>query len=175
MKMPFDCWKRAIAQTSLAALIVLAVPFEVLAAGGMVDIDKSLGIQIVNFLFLIWVLNIILYRPIRRVLIQRKEKIAGLEQGIEAALADATDKQDAFSDGIKAARLDGQKQKDAMINEASAEEKEIVERINEKAKAELAAAKNKVAEEIGTAKKALQAEVDTFADAVCEKILGRTV
>ncbi len=141
----------------------------------MVSIDVSVIVQIINFIFLIWILNIILYRPIRRVLIQRREKIAGLEQGIETAMADATDKQDAFSEGIKAARLDGQKQKDAMVNEASAEEKEIVERINEKAKAELVAAKNKVAEEIGTAQKALQAEVDTFADAICEKILGRTV
>lgn len=141
----------------------------------MVNIDVSVIIQIINFIFLIWILNIILYRPIRGILLQRKEKIAGLEQGIETAMADATDKQDAFSEGIKAARLEGQKQKEAMINEASTEEKEIVDRINEKAKGELAAAKNKVAEELGTVKKALQAEVDTFANAICEKILGRTV
>lgn len=141
----------------------------------MVNIDASVIIQIINFLFLIWILNIILYRPIRRILIQRKEKIAGLEQGIETAIADAAEKQDAFTEGIKAARMEGQKQKDALINEASAEEKAIVERINEKAKAELTAAKQKVADEIGAAKTALQAELDTFVGAICEKILGRTV
>lgn len=141
----------------------------------MVNIDASVIIQIINFLFLIWIMNIILYRPIRRMLIQRKEKITGLEQGIETAMAGATEKQDAFSEGIKAARLEGQKQKDAMVNEASAEEKEIVERINEKAKTELTAAKAKVAEDIDAAKQALQAELDTFADAISEKILGRAV
>lgn len=175
MKMLFGCRKRAIAPTSMAALIVLAVPFEALAAGGMVDVDPSLFIQIINFLFLIWVLNIILYRPIRRILIQRKEKITGLENGINAAAANAGEKQEAFSDGIKAARIQGQKQKEVMINEASAEEKQIVDRINEKAKAELIVAKSKVAEEIGEVRKTLSAELDTFANAVCEKILGRAV
>jgi F-type H+-transporting ATPase subunit b len=175
MKMLFDCRKRAIAQVGIAALIVLAAPFEVLAAGGMVDVDSSLFIQIINFLFLIWVLNIILYRPIRRILIQRKEKITGLEQGIETALADATEKQEAFAEGIKAARIQGQKQKEVMINEASAEEKEIVDRINEKAKTELAAAKSSLAEDISKVRQQLLGELDTFANAVCEKILGRAV
>jgi F-type H+-transporting ATPase subunit b len=141
----------------------------------MVNIDASVIIQIINFIFLIWVLNIILYRPIRRILIQRNEKITGLEQGIEAAVADAAEKQDAFAEGIKAARVQGQKQKEVMINEASAEEKEIVDRINEKAKAELVAAKSSLAEDINKVRQALLAELDTFANAVCEKILGRAV
>ncbi|MFH1980868.1 MAG: ATP synthase F0 subunit B [Pseudomonadota bacterium] len=175
MKMLFGCRKRALTQTSIAGLIVLAVPFEALAAGGMVDVDPSLFIQIINFLFLIWVLNIILYRPIRRILIQRKEKINGLEKGIEAAEANAGAKQEAFAEGIKAARIKGQKQKEIMINEASAEEKEIVDRINESAKNELAAAKSKVAEDISKVREALRSELDTFANAVCEKILGRAV
>ena len=51
----------------------------------MVSIDGSLIIQIVNFIFLIWILNVVLYKPIRKVLIQRKEKIAGLEQKIDTA------------------------------------------------------------------------------------------
>ena len=141
----------------------------------MVNIDVSVIIQIINFVFLIWVLNIILYRPIRRILIQRNEKITGLEQSIEAAVADATDKQEAFAEGIKAARVQGQKQKESMINEAAAEEKEIVDRINAKAKTELTAAKGKLAEDIDKVRQSLQAELDTFANAVCEKILGRAV
>jgi F-type H+-transporting ATPase subunit b len=175
MKMPLDCRKWAIAQTCIAALLVLAVPFEALAAGGLVSVDSSLFIQIVNFLFLIWILNIILYRPIRNILIQRKEKFSGLEQGIDTAINDAKEKEDAFSDGIKSARAEGQKQKEEMVNAAAAEEQAIVERINEKAKADLAAAKESVAAEIGSVRQSLEAELDTFAGAVCEKILGRAV
>ena len=53
--------------------------------GGLTVIpDWTTAIQIANFLFLIWVLNLILYRPIRRVLLQRKDKITGLEQSIQS-------------------------------------------------------------------------------------------
>ena len=45
----------------------------------MISVDVSLFIQIANFLFLIWVLNIILYRPIRGIIRQRKEKFDKLE------------------------------------------------------------------------------------------------
>ena len=46
----------------------------------MVNVDVSLLIQIINFIVLIWVLNLVLYKPIRNILIQRKEKVANLEK-----------------------------------------------------------------------------------------------
>ncbi|MFC1858465.1 ATPase, partial [Thermodesulfobacteriota bacterium] len=78
----------------------------------MIKIDISLVIQVVNFLFLIWVLNLILYRPIRNILIKRDEKINGLEQGIEAFKRDTKEKEEAFADGIKEARAKGIKEKE---------------------------------------------------------------
>ena len=46
----------------------------------MIKIDYSLIIQIINFLFLIWVLNSLVFRPIRNILTQRRDKIDGMEQ-----------------------------------------------------------------------------------------------
>ena len=89
----------------------------------MIQIDISLVIQIVNFLFLIWVLNVILYRPIRNILIKRDEKVKGLEQGIETCKRDTMEKEEAFADGIKEARAKGLKEKEDLIAEASEEEK----------------------------------------------------
>jgi len=55
--------------------------------GGITVIpDASVFIQIINFLFLIWVLNLIIYKPIRNILIQRKEKFSGLEADIERSM-----------------------------------------------------------------------------------------
>ena len=48
----------------------------------MVEINVSLSFQIANFLVLIWALNRFLYRPIRAILSQRKERIASLENAI---------------------------------------------------------------------------------------------
>ena len=62
-----------------------------------------------------------------------------------------------------------------LIAEATAEEKRITSEINTKAQQELAAIKEKVAKEAGEARAALGKEVDTFAQAIGEKILGRVI
>src|SRR5574341_32546 len=53
----------------------------------MIDIDKTLLIQIINFLVLLIALNFILFKPIRQVMQER-------EQGISAAFGDAKTAQD---------------------------------------------------------------------------------
>ena len=141
----------------------------------MVTPDYSIIIQIVNFLFLIWVLNIILYKPIRNVLLQRKERIADFEHSIEAYKKDVKEKDEAFSSGIKKARAKGLKEKEDLLQVASEEERKIIEKINEKAQTNIVNVRAKIAEDTKSARKSLQREVDTFADAIVQKILGRAV
>jgi F-type H+-transporting ATPase subunit b len=141
----------------------------------MIKIDGSLFIQMVNFLFLIWIMNVILYKPIRNVLIRRKEKMGGLEQNIVSAVSDAKEKADAFANGIKEARSRGMKEKDALIQEAAQEEKRIVEEINQKAQANMMEIRKKISKEAEGVQASLQKEIDSFAQAIGEKILGRAI
>jgi F-type H+-transporting ATPase subunit b len=141
----------------------------------MINVDGSVFIQIVNFIFLIWVLNIILYKPIRNVLAQRKEKVTGLEQSIETFNYDSKEKGEAFDAGIKEARAKGLKEKEALVEEASQEEKSMVEKINEKAQADLAQIRSTIAKDTEGVRASLQEEIDSFADAIVKKILGRAV
>ena len=91
----------------------------------MIKVDGSLFVQIANFLVLIWLLNIILYKPIRNVLIKRNEKVKGLEQNIDMFKRDAQEREDTFANGIKAARVKGLKEKDALLATASEEERDL--------------------------------------------------
>ncbi|WDP92961.1 MAG: ATP synthase F0 subunit B [Desulfobacter sp.] len=135
--------------------------------------DISAVYQMINFLILLFVLNTVLYKPIRNVILERKAKVQGLENGVEKAAADLGTQKDAYKNGLKEARGEGLKKKEAFIEEASAEEKEIIEQINKKAQANFAQIKKQVAEETEQARKALEAEVDAYAKAIGEKILGR--
>ena len=164
------------------ALICVVFPQSVLGAsegsgGGGVTVtpDSSALIQIINFVFLIWVLNILLYRPIRKILAQRKEKIDGLELSIETSDKDALEKDEAFGAGIKEARARGFKEKEALMQLATDEEKKIIADINSKAQAELAEIRDKIKNEADVARASLQKEVDNFASQICQKILGRAV
>ena len=166
----------------LFALICFVIPQPALGASGesggggvTVTPDSSAFIQIINFVFLIWVLNILLYRPIRKILAQRKEKIDGLELSIETSDTDALEKDQAFSAGIREARTRGFKEKEALMQQAMDEEKKIIAEINSKAQAELAETRNKIKSEAEAARESLQKEVDSFADQICQKILGRAV
>ncbi len=163
-------------------LIFFVFPQCLLAASGKsggggvtVTPDGSALIQIVNFVFLIWVLNILLYRPIRKILARRKEKIDGLELSIETSDKDALEKDEAFAAGIKEARARGFKAKEVLMQQAVDEEKSIIADLNRKAQTELSQVRDKIKKEAEIAKESLQKEVDNFANQICQKILGRAV
>ena len=166
----------------LLALTLLFSPTTTLGAsegsgGGGVTVtpDGSIIIQIVNFLFIIWALNILLYKPIRKILIQRKDKVDGLELSIETSAKDAKEKDDAFAAGIKEARALGLKEKDALLQQAEDEERRILDELNQKAHAELIEVRDKIAKDAEAVRDSLQKEVDNFAGQISEKILGRVV
>ena len=167
----------------MLALICLVFPQIVLGSsgesggGGGVTVipDGSLIIQLVNFLFTIWVLNVLLYKPIRKILIQRKEKVNGLELAIETSSNDVREKDDAFAAGIKEARTKGFKEKDVLLQQAADEEKSIIAEINRKAQAGLAQVREQIKKDAEVARKSLQSEIDGFANQISQKILGRAV
>ncbi len=135
--------------------------------------DISMVYQMINFLILLFVLNLVLYKPIRNVLLERKAKIEGMQEGAQKASNDLVAGEDAYKDGLKQARSKGLKEKEAFIEAASQEEKEIIDKINKKAQANLAEIKKQVADETEQARKLLENEVEAYAKAIGEKILGR--
>jgi F-type H+-transporting ATPase subunit b len=165
----------AIHMILLTASLALGSSEESGGGGVTVMPDWTVAIQIVNFLLILWILNRLLYRPIRNILKQRKEKIDGLELSIQTYNEDALEKDEAFAAGIKEARAKGLTEKEALLQAAAEEEKKVIAKVNEKAQAELADIREKISQEAQTAKAALQTKVDEFAGDICQKILGRTV
>ena len=141
----------------------------------MVNLDYTVFIQIINFLFLIWALNTVMYRPIRQILSQRNEKITGLENSIDESENNALEKDRELKSGIREARENGVREKEALENEARAEEMKMLEKINEKARADLAEIREKITKEADDARQALLKEVDSFAEEISQRILGRAV
>ena len=139
----------------------------------MVSVDGSIVLQIVNFLLLIWILNMVLYKPIRKILLERKAKVNGLETVIDGSAEQVEAKEKAYADGVRQARTAGQKEKEALMEAAAEEEKAIIGKINADAQADLKAVKAKIAQDMDSVKAALEQEIDAFANAIEQKILGR--
>jgi len=141
----------------------------------MINIDGSFLIQIINFLLLIWILNTVLYKPIQSILQKRKETVDKLSSGIKRFEDDTAKHDTAYHTGIRDARAEGMKEKEAIVETAREEERAIIDKINAKAQAELAQVKEKIANEANAVRQDLEKEVEGFADAIGQKILGREV
>jgi F-type H+-transporting ATPase subunit b len=146
------------------------------SGGGVTVIpDWTVIIQIANFLFLIFVLNLLLYRPIRRILNERRDKFKAMESAIEGAARGAQEKENAVALAIREARAKGLKEKEALVNQAEEEERRLIEAINAQAQAELAEMRLKIASDAEQVGRSLQAQVEVFAKEITRKILGRAV
>jgi F-type H+-transporting ATPase subunit b len=141
----------------------------------MINVDGSVVIQIVNFIFLIWILNLVLYKPIRKIILQRKEKVTEFGLDIEALKTDAGEKDDIFTAGISEARAKGLREKEAMLLNGAEEEKKIIEDINERTRTNLSDVRKKIEKDAEGVRQSLEKEVDGFADVISQKILGRAV
>lgn len=139
----------------------------------MIDINISLFIQIANFLFMIIIMNVLLYKPIRNIIKQRKEKIEGFESDISGLASQAEERVKEIEARLVEARRDGFSKKDAIMNEGFQEEKNIVDAASGNAEERIEEIKAQIVGEIASAREALQAELVVFSSELAQKILGR--
>jgi len=172
-------WRATRAAVLFAETLSLWPAHTALAAGegGGVTVvpDWSVILQIANFLFLIFVLNLLLYRPIRRILKERRDRIKGMEVTIQNATQGVQDKEAAFAKAIKDARAKGLKEKEGLVQQAEAEERQRIESINAKAQSELEEIRKKIKADSEQVRQSLQQDVGGFANEITRKILGRVV
>ncbi len=141
----------------------------------MLELNKWFFVQLANFLLLLVVLNVILFRPFMQLFKERKE---GTEGALEKAKAMEKEKDEVLAQ-IDAKLSDARGQAKKIFEELSREgldiqrttiesaQDEAVE-INRKAKAELEAAAEK-------ARAALRSDVETFSKQIVEKLVGTVI
>ncbi len=137
--------------------------------------DWTLFLQMGNFILLIFILNAILYKPIRQILIERKNKIQGYKEGIDTLQQDASESEKSFQAKISEARQQGVREKENLKQAGQDEEKQITDEINRKAQAELEAVRAQIVKDAEDARRGLEKEIEVFSGTIFEKILGRAV
>ncbi|MBF0449344.1 MAG: ATP synthase F0 subunit B [Candidatus Magnetomorum sp.] len=141
----------------------------------MVSVDGSVFIQIINFLLLIWLLNMVLYKPIRNILKERKERIDNLETSVQKCNADVESSKANYKEGLDQARKKGLDQKNILMQEAVESERTLIAELNQKAMKEMEQIKQRIQNDVGKAKMKLASEIEGFAQAIGQKILGRAL
>jgi F-type H+-transporting ATPase subunit b len=139
----------------------------------MIELDWTLFVQIINFLVLVFLLNMVLFRPIRRILLARQARLTAYEEDI-VGLADS--QQGILGEveqQLAAARREGLGLREKLRQEGSQEEGSLLEQVKQEVDAEWTKVEAKIKKDMAKAREALRAQAQDFATALSTKILGR--
>ena len=132
-------------------------------------------IQIINFLVLLFLLNIILYRPIRGILNKRKEDIDSSSNATDDWKRKIEKYTTEIEEGIDSTRKEGLKERVSLRDRGLTTEKELLQDAHSHVEGAIGKAKQEIKEKINNARESLQDEIDSFSRELAEKLLGRNL
>ncbi len=141
----------------------------------MITLDLTFIIQIVNFFILMLVLNVFLFKPVRKVLAERELTLSSARKKAADVDADVQEKMALYEARLREVKARAHDERAVMIKEAQAEEGATMERARKEASDALGAIKSKVAQEAADARNLLREQARSLSLEICEKVLGRSL
>jgi len=139
----------------------------------MIDIDWTLYAQIINFLLLVFLLNVVLFRPIRKALRDRQVKLLAQETEINVLTDKGRSLEDEIKEELAAARRAGAGARETLKQEGAQAEATLLEEVKRQAELEWATVEKKIKADMAKARASLQTQAQSFAQLLATKILGR--
>ncbi|MCU0574874.1 MAG: ATP synthase F0 subunit B [Syntrophobacteraceae bacterium] len=129
----------------------------------------------VSFLVFVFLMNMVLYRPIRRMVAERQSRIDAQQQDIDRAEAEKSAAIEEFDSKILDARKLGRLRIQELKAAAYEQEKEMLQKATEDGAAQLQEFRARIQKDVAKAAKDLKGQVKTFSVDLAQKILGRTI
>ena len=141
----------------------------------LIDVNWTLGVQLISFLLLLAVLYKLTYRPLVGALEGRRAAIQQQLAEAQAAREEAQRQLVAMEERIRAAQGDAQALRERALREAA----DLRERLGAEARQEaarlLAAAQAQVGQEVRRARAELRAEVGVLATQIAERLVRKSL
>ncbi|HPQ59887.1 MAG TPA: ATP synthase F0 subunit B [Syntrophales bacterium] len=141
----------------------------------MVELNSSLWIQMVNFLVMIFVLNVLLYKPVLGVLERRKKHLQDLDEEVTSLDRTVKEKEAAYEEKLRQARQQAMTEREGVRKEASEEAKVVMDQARGEISTMMDALKTRMDAEMKEAKAVLKSQAEKISLEISEKVLGRTI
>jgi len=141
----------------------------------MIIPDYTLFLQLANFLFLLFILNILLYRPVRQILGKRKAEVHGLQNSVSELEGNANRIAGELEESMVKARKTGYEEKENLKNQGLEEEKALLKEVASASGERIGQARTEMGKKFLEARGALEKDLSLFSKELAEKILGRSV
>ncbi len=139
----------------------------------MISINVTFFIQMANVLVLLFLMNLFLYRPIRRIVAQRNQFLTEQREAIDLAETETAAAIDEFNLRLQQARKDGREKIQEIKAAAYEEEKGLLLVATEQAAKQVQVTRMMVQDDIRKAREQLKTQVRGFSAELAQKILGR--
>jgi len=141
----------------------------------VVSLDYSLGIQIINFLLLIFILNLLLFKPILGLIEKRKKQFEESETEIKRLQTTVEEKMTAYEEKLRQAKTAAIEQKNEIIRQGAEEARSVTDAVRAEIPGMMERFQTKMAVEIDAANKILADHSRQLSVEIAEKILGRSI
>lgn len=143
--------------------------------GGLISLDKSLFVQGVNFLILLFLLWRLLYKPF---VAKMEERAAAIKKSLDeaqAARAEAARRQEENEARLRTAHAEAAAIRVQALKEAADEQKRLVDAARVEAQRLVDTAKAQMQADVRRAREELRREVADLATAVAEKLVRKSL
>ena len=141
----------------------------------MIELNLAFFVQLINFGILVLVLNIFLYKPIRKVLADRRQVVDGAREKAAAVDLEVQEKMALYEVRLREAKASASERRAESLKQAQAEETSVLEKARTEASASLATIRDRVAKEAADARVLLRQQAELLSVDISEKILGRSL
>ena len=167
---------------ALAALLLVLAPVAVFASegehgggGGLIYVDKSLFIQMINFGLLLFILVKLLYKPLLAKMEERTQAIRKSLDEAQAARAEAQREREEHATRLQAAHAEAQAIRATALKEAAEEQRKLVEGARAEAARLVESARSELAQDVRRARQDLRQEVSDLAITVAERLIRKSL
>ena len=143
--------------------------------GGIINLNMTLLVQMVNFLILIVLLQRFLYKPLTQFLATRADGIKRSLEEAKAAREAAAKAQQEYEARIAATRREAAALRESAVREVEEERQRLLKVSRDEAARLLTEAKAQIEQEVKRAKAELRAEVVGVSLGVAERLIGRSL
>jgi len=141
----------------------------------MIEVNYTLGIQLVNFLIMLWFLNAFVFKPVLRFVEEREKKMKAMDHEAKGAAERCDAALSGYESKLKKMRQDASEITSSARREAQDASLKIVEDARVKFKAELDGTRDNIKKDMDDASASLKKEVSGMASLIASRILGRNV
>lgn len=160
---------------SLSVLVGPAAASGGEGGGGLISLDKSLIVQMINFLLLLFILSKLLYRPFVAKMEERSHAIKKSLEEAAAARAEAQREREEHAAKLQAAYAEALAIRAQAIKEASEEQHRLVEAARREAARLVESARAELEQDVRRAREGLRQEVADISIAVAERLVRRSL